>query len=298
MFDSRNKRKPNPGHGVAARRARLHADNRVKPDDVRTVDIKESTGQIFVMPYNAQHIGARDEQQDYFSYSDLMDGETIAKYGSAAVLADGMGGMGNGAEASSAGVSEFLGAYAEYIDSGSSIEEALMFALDSANERVNTLGGAGSTLIGIVIKDNLLHWVSVGDSRLYLMRNGVMRQLNKEHVYSEILDERYSNGEISYEEAMNDPERYALTSYLGIPEIETVDRNRRLSAVYRRLHHDVQRRALQGNERRGDSGRAWGRGRQSRSRRGRRGFVKAKPDPGQCNGPCFENNIKLKYGGS
>ena len=100
-----------------------------------------------------------------------------------------------------------------------------MFALDSANERVNTLGGAGSTLIGIVIKDNLLHWVSVGDSRLYLMRNGVMRQLNKEHVYSEILDERYSNGEISYEEAMNDPERYALTSYLGIPEIETVDRN-------------------------------------------------------------------------
>ena len=225
MFDSRNKRKPNPGHGAAARRARLHADNRVKPDDVRTVDIKESTGQIFVMPYNAQHIGARDEQQDYFSYSDLMDGETIAKYGSAAVLADGMGGMGNGAEASSAGVSEFLGAYAEYIDSGSSIEEALMFALDSANERVNTLGGAGSTLIGIVIKDNLLHWVSVGDSRLYLMRNGVMRQLNKEHVYSEILDERYSNGEISYEEAMNDPERYALTSYLGIPEIETVDRN-------------------------------------------------------------------------
>ncbi len=195
-------------------------------DDIRTEDITEKIGTVYVMPYNAQHIGTRDEQQDYFAYSDLMDADSLRKYGSVAVLADGMGGMGNGSEASKIGVSVFLEAYCDYMESGMETEDSLMYALEEANDGVNTLGGAGSTLIGLVIKQNMMHWVSVGDSRLYLYRNGILRQLNEEHVYSKVLDEKYRNGEITYEEAINDPERLALTSYLGIPKIEQVDRNR------------------------------------------------------------------------
>ncbi len=195
-------------------------------DDVRTEDITEKIGILYVMPYNAQHIGTRDEQQDYFAYSDLMDAESLRKYGSVAVLADGMGGMGNGSEASKIGVSVFLDAYCDYMRSGTETEDALMYALEEANDEVNTLGGAGATLIGLVVKKNAMHWVSVGDSRLYLYRNGILRQLNEEHVYSKILDEKYRNGEITYEEAAEDPERLALTSYLGIPQIKEVDKNR------------------------------------------------------------------------
>ena len=41
------------------------------------------------MPYNAQHIGDREEQQDYFAYSNLLDPVEVSRSGNVAALADG-----------------------------------------------------------------------------------------------------------------------------------------------------------------------------------------------------------------
>jgi serine/threonine protein phosphatase PrpC len=68
-------------------------------------------------------------------------------------------------------------------------------------------------------------WVAVGDSRIYLIRNGTAVQINREHTYAEELDEKAAGGEISREEALNHPTRAALTSYLGIGRLEKVDRS-------------------------------------------------------------------------
>ena len=195
-------------------------------DDVTTVSVEKEFGMLYVLPDNAQHIGSREEQQDYFSYSDLFDMEQIQKYGCVAVMADGLGGMQNGREAAVCGVDEFLHSYESEMDNGNAILESMANALINANDAVSAYSGAGATLIGAVVKNNSLHWISVGDSRIYLFRNGLLRKLNTEHIYAKELDALCERGEISKEEAINHPERKALTSYLGLPEITEADFNR------------------------------------------------------------------------
>lgn len=197
---------------------------RTEPTE-KTLSIRESKEMLYVLPDNAQEIGYRSEQQDYFSYSDLMDFDEIAELGCVAVLGDGMGGMENGRNASITGVKTFLDVYSDNMHNGVSLPDAMLDALYAANDAVLNDSGSGSTLIGAVVKKNKLNWISVGDSHLYLYRNGLLRQLNKDHIYAELLDDMCAAGEISREEALNNPERGALTSYLGVPEIELIDIN-------------------------------------------------------------------------
>lgn len=199
--------------------------NRTKrEDDVTTVSMNDKLGMLYVMPDNAQERGCREEQQDYFAYNDIFDMDIIKKYGCAAVLADGMGGMTNGREAAIAGVEAFLESYRDFMAEEDDVCSAMNDALIAANKAVAEYSGAGSTMIAAVVKDACLNWVSVGDSRLYLFRNNCLRQLNKEHTYAAELELMCERGEISREEAINHPERRALTSYLGLPELVRIDR--------------------------------------------------------------------------
>ena len=44
-------------------------------------------------------------------------------------------------------------------------------------------GRSGTTVVAVRIFQDSLHWVSVGDSAIYLMRGGGVFQLNQEHTY-------------------------------------------------------------------------------------------------------------------
>ncbi|MCH1625696.1 PP2C family protein-serine/threonine phosphatase [Ferdinandcohnia quinoae] len=182
-----------------------------------------------IIPGNAQHIGARTEQQDAFGFSDIADEAFISKYGVLAVLADGMGGLQGGKEASYLAVQTFLD---QYLNSSEidSIPEKLEAALIRANETVlqfareNKLEGkVGTTLIASVIFMNQLYWLSVGDSRIYLKNGETLTQLTKDHIYANELDEKASTGEITLEEALNDPQRESLTSFLGLETVDEMD---------------------------------------------------------------------------
>lgn len=185
---------------------------------------------MIVRPGNCQHIGARGSQQDAFGFSDKDDLAFVAHGGVLAVVADGMGGMANGGEASHLAVRAFLHAYmAKQADE--SVSAAMLRALDEASQAVITLShqvgeeNVGTTLVAAVIHDDALHWVSVGDSRLYLSRNGQLTQLSEDHVYANDLDRDAANGNISREDAENHPERRSLTSYLGLAQLELVGHN-------------------------------------------------------------------------
>lgn len=195
-------------------------------DKAITQTMREYNELLYIMPYNAQHIGDREEQQDYFAYSNLLDPVEVSRSGNAAALADGMGGMEDGQTAAIYGVNAFLSAYlACDASSDAELENGMLDALYAANAEVCRLSGAGATLVAVVVKKNRLHWISVGDSHIYLVRNGVARLLSEDHVFAEELDRMYKEGEITYEQAMEHPERKALTSYLGLPNIERVSRN-------------------------------------------------------------------------
>jgi protein phosphatase len=184
-----------------------------------------------IRPGNAQHHGAREYQQDCFAFSDL-DNQTFAAHGGIlGVVADGMGGLAHGGEAAAAAVTTFLERY-ESKPPGESIANALADALDDANAAVLRLarsrggvGNVGATLVAAVIHDGQLHWTSVGDSRIYLVRGGRLAQLTQDHIYGVDLDQRAAAGILRREDAEAHPDREALTSHLGQRRLSLVERS-------------------------------------------------------------------------
>lgn len=182
-----------------------------------------------ILPGNAQHIGARGEQQDSFGFSGFSDGEFTEHAGVMAVVADGMGGLVLGREVSALAVEKMIESYSEKTTQ-ESIIRAMERALRAANQAVLARadlagvarGNAGTTIAAVTIHKGLLYWLSVGDSRVFLWRSGMLRQLSADHVYSVQLDKKVAAGLITREQADNDPERAALTSFLGQEQIAEV----------------------------------------------------------------------------
>lgn len=180
---------------------------------------------------NAQHIGARQEQQDSFGFSDPSNEAFVAHGGFLGVVADGMGGLSHGSEASHAAVPAFLSAY-ESKAPGESIPDALARSLIAANRAVVNLAdhfgsrnGTGTTLAAAVLHGDSLYWVSAGDSRVYLCHGSILTRITSDHVYARQLNEQVAKGKISRSEAEGNAERAALTSFLG--DLKEVDRSLR-----------------------------------------------------------------------
>lgn len=175
-------------------------------------------------------VGKRDNQQDSFAYSDVSDPETVSKKGMLLLVADGMGGMSNGAEVSAKVAVEAL----RFFDDCDVIEDVPQFLYDMVqyiNMQVNDLlgyngiGKSGSTLVAMHIRNHEAYWISIGDSCVYLYQYNELIRLNVLHNYETQLMEMVDNGEISYEEAMSKPNKAALTSYIGAGEIALIDQN-------------------------------------------------------------------------
>jgi PPM family protein phosphatase len=181
---------------------------------------------------NAQHIGARPQQQDAFGFSDPSDRGFVSHGGFLGVVADGVGGLTHGSEASQSAVRNFLQAY-HLKSPQESIPDALARSLREANAAVLRVAsspsaeGAGTTLVAAVLHDQSLYWIAAGDSRIYLLNGSRLTRITSDHTYARHLDEQAAQGLISRDEAQNNSERGALTSYLGQSEPKEVDRNTR-----------------------------------------------------------------------
>jgi PPM family protein phosphatase len=152
-----------------------------------------------------------------------------------AVLADGMGGHAGGAIASRTACECFVRAYAE---GRGSVPERLRSALEAANAGIAravaddpSLRGTGTTLVGAAFGPEGLHWVSVGDSPLYLFRRGEVTLLNEDHSLAPLLDQLAMEGEITFYQARHDPRRHLLRSAVTGDEFDLVDEPRRPLAL-------------------------------------------------------------------
>ena len=175
----------------------------------------------------AQIIGDRDHHEDTLAVQAIA-ADTGAHGGELLlVLADGMGGYAGGDVASSLVVKHFIKAYTE---SAANIPEALGSSLNVANDQLANavvetpkLKGMGTTLIGCVVREDHLYWVSVGDSLLWIYRDGVLQRLNADHSMASLLDDMVRTGFINREEALVDFRRNALRSAVTGEIIELVD---------------------------------------------------------------------------
>jgi serine/threonine protein phosphatase PrpC len=138
-------------------------------------------------------------------------------------VADGMGGHQGGEVASDMALRTLEDAFVEPTTEG--LLEAARTANDAVYERAagdSELRGMGTTLVAIapVEDSDSLAWVNVGDSRLYLLRDGDLTQISEDH---SLVQEAVRAGELSPEEAQTHPQRNIVTRALGIDANVVID---------------------------------------------------------------------------
>lgn len=170
-------------------------------------------------------IGDRKEQQDRVGYS-LKDSEGIV------VICDGMGGHQGGQLASTLAVESFIDAYNDLKVNEEPRDFLLGVAdyLDKSVAQLKNFDGskmkAGSTLSAVMIQQQKLYWVSVGDSRIYVCRNNEFVCTTKDHTYKMLLDKKLSTGSISNEVYAQEIKKgNVLVSFLGINGLPYVESN-------------------------------------------------------------------------
>lgn len=154
--------------------------------------------------------------------------------GGVAVLADGMGGHAAGDVASKLVVTEVFSELkfqsANFADFEAEIPSFMQSAAVEANEclRAHVIDhpetkGMGATLVSLVLVENRMFWISIGDSPLYLMRDGELRQLNEDHSLAPQIDYMVEQGLLTPEAARDHPDRNCLTSVILGGKVARVD---------------------------------------------------------------------------
>ena len=167
---------------------------------------------------NLQGIGSREEQQVAFGISRM---DRYEEDGLLAVLCDGMGGMTEGGRIAAETVSRLVGIFpwADHSDLPGWISQ------HSAGVYRQFLGHGGTTLVAVLLKGSRLSFWCVGDSDLFLLREGKLYALNIRQEYQNDLILRALDGAFPVEEAFYDPQAGALSEYIG-KEAVTCDYNR------------------------------------------------------------------------
>ncbi len=161
----------------------------------------------------------RERNEDSAAYWQPDRPEELQRKGRLAVVADGMGGYEGGQEASNIAVQTVCDIYA---NTAGTPQALLLTGLTTAHERIRSyarkhpkLFGMGTTCTAASVARSYLYFAHIGDSRLYLIRNGNISRLTRDHSYVGRLIE---SGLVAEADAELHPQRHILTAALGIGE--------------------------------------------------------------------------------
>jgi serine/threonine protein phosphatase PrpC len=152
------------------------------------------------------------------------------------LLADGVGGQSHGEAAAELAINSgqyYVRASRDAFDiswpfgydaNRSMNENRLMTAIQLANRQLCTLkatsrehAGAGSTLVGVLVEGARATVGNVGDSRVYLLRNGILKQLTIDDTW---VGQLVRGGAITEAQAKNHSMRHVVTQAVGVETIE------------------------------------------------------------------------------
>ena len=176
----------------------------------------------------ARDQGRRDYQEDSYAFRVLEDADTRSAI---IALADGMGGHVGGAVASQIAVATISDpAPGTLSPENLRSIDYLSRQIENANTAIANkldedpgLRGMGCTLVVLSITEQGYLFASVGDSPLWIYRNGEFIRLNADHSMVPVLEDLVAAGRMSAEEARHDPGRNALRSALTGAEINLLD---------------------------------------------------------------------------
>lgn len=162
----------------------------------------------------------RSTNQDTFHIEFFDSGTALV------LVCDGMGGVRGGDKASSA-AKETISALVRSRISESGPHELLTEAINEANRVIldearqePDFAGMGTTVVAALLTETLACIAHVGDSRLYLLRDGRLTQITRDHSRVQELVEA---GKITREEAWRHPDRNIITRAVGVAKKVEID---------------------------------------------------------------------------
>jgi len=169
--------------------------------------------------FGATHVGkVRDHNEDSFF---------VSENGNFFLVSDGMGGLAAGELASKITrdtISEF---FSDQLEKTDSVEKTIRMAFEKANAKVrkampevSAAKGMGCTCVALVFKENDFFIGYVGDSRIYLYRKSLLKQITRDHSY---VEELFMRGLITAEEKKDHPYKSSITRYVGHADSIEVD---------------------------------------------------------------------------
>lgn len=156
----------------------------------------------------------RKENQDACAYEAAGDGSAWG------VVCDGMGGAKAGDVASNLAVSAFQRHMARLGEAECPAADVLLEqAADEGNQDIyqwaqtdRSCAGMGTTLVGLILRDNLVWVVNVGDSRAYHITKDAIQRITRDH---SVVEDLVEQGDLTPEEARQHPQKNLITRALG-----------------------------------------------------------------------------------
>jgi len=166
---------------------------------------------------------ARDHNEDYVDAFSPSDPTQRRQKGHLFIVADGMGGHQAGEVASEGAVRTISREY--YADPDPDVRGSLTRAIKQANafiyqqaQQMTSRIGMGTTVVAAVVRGRELYLANVGDSRAYMMRQGKVNKVTRDHSF---VEEQIRAGILTREEARTHPQRNVITRALGSkPEVQ------------------------------------------------------------------------------
>lgn len=165
----------------------------------------------------------RPHNEDNMAYVIPKDPQVMARKGALFIVADGMGGHAAGEVASEIAVDTVSKVY--YQDDSDDAAVSLLHAIKRANALIHQRAaenmmrsGMGTTCVAAVFRGGTAYIANVGDSRSYLVRRGVIKQVSQDHSW---VEEQVRAGLLTRDQARSHAQRNVITRCLGTqPDVE------------------------------------------------------------------------------
>ena len=215
----------------------------IENDEVTQSYMEDGSMPGFAAVYTggSTHIGTRDYQEDAFFVTEASSTQGNSPIKAFGIVCDGMGGLENGSKASKL-ATDMMKEVLDNIQTEEGVEAKFLKAIDRIDMRVIEECGfgdgftTGTTIVAALILGKHLHWVGVGDSRIYVVRGDEIVQVTQDHTFMLKLSKIVDEGLISKEEAETHPQRGALISFIGSGNIQYINTNK---AGLDLLHGDI-----------------------------------------------------------
>jgi serine/threonine protein phosphatase PrpC len=159
----------------------------------------------------------REHNEDNMAYVIPKDPQVMTKKGALFIVADGMGGHAAGEVASEIAVDTVSSVY--YQDDSDDVAVSVMHAIKRANASIHqraaenmSRSGMGTTCVTAILRGDMAYIANVGDSRAYILRNGLVRQVSQDHSW---VAEQVRAGILTEDQARTHAQRNVITRCLG-----------------------------------------------------------------------------------